>query len=341
MGWHWPMVACSALLPPLRNRSASAPRVELYSVALDPARALRLTRQALATASELTVDDVVTRVRTRFPQVRLPERPELDAVLAVAEVAVTWSDAVQKFVRAEPAVGALSTFTSLVRRDSTRIVTPASPQPLLIAEIDPAVAAAIELEGRLDRSLRTGGFLALRVPTTRRTELRRELARFTGDPYYMTTVDIEALFVDELRTVAADKRVPWEKLVEADLATEGTTDHTNLHILTREAAARVEGRLAHAGQHVLAWNPGVLARYGELDTIDRLREAAGRVDSELRTLWLVVFGSTADARPTIDGQPVPVIGRSEWVDVTDAWLANAHRGRAATGSDPNSGTSTS
>jgi hypothetical protein len=157
----------------------------------------------------------------------------------------------------------------------------------------------------------------------------------------MTTVDIEAWFLDELRAVAANKRVAWEKLVTADRAAEGTTDHTNLRILTREAAARVEDRLAHAGQLVLAWNPGVLARYGELDTIDRLRDAAGRVDSGLRTLWLVVFGSTADARPTIDGQPVPVIGRSEWVDMTDSWLANAHRGRAATGTDPNFGMRTS
>jgi serine/threonine protein kinase len=314
--------------------------LELYPVTLDPVRALRLTRQGLATALELTADDVVTRVRTRFPQVRLPERPELDKALTAAEVAVRWSDTSQKFVRIETAVGDLTTFTSLVRRDSTRIVTPSNRQSLPTAETDPAVAAAIELEGRLDRSLRSGGFVALRVPTTRRAELQRELARFTGDPHYMSTVDIEKWFLEELRALAADKRVAWEKLVTADRAAEGTTDHTNLRILTREAAARVEDRLAHAGQRVLAWNPGVLARYGELDIIDRLRDAAGRVDSGLRTLWLVVFGSTADARPTIDGEPVPVIGRSEWVDVTDSWLANAHRGRAATGTDSNFGTRT-
>src|ERR1039458_544048 len=79
--------------------------LELYPVTLEPVRALRLTRQGLATASELTADDVVTRVRTRFPQVRLPERPELDKALAAAEVAVRWSDTSQKFVRIETAVG--------------------------------------------------------------------------------------------------------------------------------------------------------------------------------------------------------------------------------------------
>ncbi len=156
--------------------------LELYPVTLEPVRALRLTRQGLATASELTADDVVTRVRGRSPQVRLPERPELDKALAAAEVAVTWSNTSQKFVRIETAVGDLTTFTSLVRRDSTRIVTPSSRQALPTAEIDPAVTAAIELEGRLDRSLRSGGFLALRVPTTRRAELQREPAPSTRRP---------------------------------------------------------------------------------------------------------------------------------------------------------------
>ena len=149
----------------------------------------------------------------------------------------------------------------------------------------------------------------------------------------MASVDIEQLFLEELRAVAREKRVEWAKLIAADLALEGTTDHTNLRILTHETATRVECRLAEAGPRVVAWNPGVLARYGELGTIDRLREAAGRADSPLRTLWLVVFGSSADARPSIDGHALPVIGRSEWVDITDSWLANEHRSRRATGTE--------
>ncbi len=323
----------------LRLAAASSQHVdvsaalELYPVSLDPARALRLARQGLAAASELTVDDVVSRVRARFPQVRLPERPELDAALKAAEVAVTWSESGQKFVRTETVVGDLSTVTSFVRRDPTRIASPTERKSLPHDEVDPAVAAASELEGRLDRSLLSGGFLALRVPTTRGNELRRGLARFAGEPQRMASVDIEQVFLEELRAVATEKRVEWEKLIAADLAPEGTTDHTNLRILTHETATRVEARLTKAGPRVVAWNPGVLARYGELSTIDHLRGAAGRADSPLRTLWLVVFGSSADARPSIDGHALPVIGRSEWVDVTDSWLGNEHRSRGATGTE--------
>ncbi len=307
--------------------------LELYPELLDPSRALRLARQGLAAASELTVDDVVSRVNARFPKVRLPERPELDAALKAAEVAVIWSEAGQKFVRTEAMVGDLSAVTSFVQRDPTRIASPTERKSLPYDDVDPAVAAATDLEGRLDRSLQSGGFLALRVPTTRGSELRRGLARFSGEPHRMATVDIEQVFLEELRAVAAEKRVEWAKLVAADLALEGTTDHTNLRILTQETATRVEARLTNAGPRVVAWNPGVLARYGELGTIDRLRNAAGRADSSLRTFWLVVFGSSADERPSIDGHVLPVIGRSEWVDITDSWLANEHRSSVATGTD--------
>lgn len=305
--------------------------LELYPSDFDPVRALRLTRQGLAGADTLSVEEVRDRVGARFPLVRLPDRPELDRVLHEADVAVSWDP--QRgddgaYVRDDTAVGDLSTMTGVMARAGTRAVTTA-PRPPAVAPSDPAVLAASELEGRLTRSLVHGGFLALRAPTTRRTELKRELARFTGAPHQLRTIDLEQIFLDELRSVAADRRVDWERLVSADQAAEGTTDHTRLRILAREAAERTEQRVLTAGERVLAWNPGILARYGEMGVIDRLRSTAGLADVDLQTLWLVVFGSTAEARPTIDGQVVPVQGASEWVDITDAWLTNLHRGTAA------------
>ena len=71
---------------------------------------------------------------------------------------------------------------------------------------------------------------------------------------------------------------------------------------------------------------GILRRYDDkLAVVDRLRATAGRADATLQTLWLVVFGSTAEARPSIDGAAVPVSGPSEWVDITEAWLENRYR----------------
>ncbi|MDQ6797261.1 MAG: hypothetical protein M3011_04415, partial [Actinomycetota bacterium] len=310
--------------------------LELYPLSLDPVRALRLARQGLASAARLTVDDVRDRVRARFPQVTLPDRPALDQALNDAEVAVVWNveagaGGSGAYERDDTGVGGLSGVTSGIRRLPTRTATgPWSPSA---ADADPHVQAAADLEGRLQRSLEHGGFLALRVPTSRRGELRRELARFTAEPYGVVPVDLERWFLDELRTAAANRKISWDKLVAADGAVAGSLDHSNLRILTRAAAERVELRVLAAGARVLAWNPGVLVRYGELAVVDRLRARAGLADSDLQTLWLVVFGSTVDAKPLVDGQPVPVLGASEWVDITDVWLTNRHRQHPPTGTD--------
>jgi serine/threonine protein kinase len=297
--------------------------LELYPVDLDPVRALRLTRQSLAAAEELTVDDVRSRVRARFPQSQLPSRPELDRVLAEADVIVTWSGDRDRFIRHGTVVGDLSTMTSVVSRHPTHIahLQPGAPAT---TRIDPEIARAREVEARLERSLEIGGFLALRVATSQSPAVRRELVRFTVAPYDMVTVDLERWFLDELMASAQAVNVAWEKVLTADLATEGA-DYINLRRLTHEAAARLEARVLRAGPRVLAWNPGILAAYEELNVIDRLRMQAGLAASDLQTLWVVVFGPTGEARPMVDGQPIPVEGPAEWLDLSTPWLKNLQR----------------
>lgn len=313
------------------QRAAVSSTLELYPVDLDPVRALRLARQSLASAEKLTPEDVRSRVLARFPRAQVPSRPELDAVLREAEVAVTWSG--EEYQRLETAVGELTTLTAVDTRQPTRAERPVRPSAVPVAEVDPQVAKAIEIDGRLKRSVEHGGFLVLRVPTNERRDARRGLARFTGTPYDMATVDLERWFLDELRGAAEARRIPWETLVHADLAAPGTTDHTNLRILTREAAIGVEERVLAAGARVIAWNPGILAAYDELNVLDRIRNRTGRADAKLQTLWLVVFGSRAEAKPTVDGQPIPVLGASEWLDLEVPWLKNLHHAHPPTGTD--------
>lgn len=314
------------------QRVAVSSALELYPVDLDPVRALRLARQSLASATELTVDDVRSRVQARFPFAKLPDRPELDQALHDADVAVDWVGERQSFIRVGTMVGNLTSMTSVVSRQPTRAVPGRRTVPPP-DQVDPDVALANEVEGRLQRSLAHGGFLALRVATTQGPAARRELARFTGGPHRMVTVDLERWFLHELQAAAQARNVSWDKLITADLAAEGTTDHTNLRILTHAAAAKLEERVATAGARVLAWNPGVLASYGELGMVDRLRERAGRSGDGLQTLWLVVYGSSVEPKPTIDGQPVPVLGASEWLDLPEPWLANLHGQHLPTGTD--------
>ena len=215
-------------------------------------------------------------MRARFPQVQLPSRPELDRVLAEADVVVTWSSDRDRFIRHGTVVGDLSTTTSVVSRHPTYVASfqPGAPGGI---GIDSEIARAQEVENRLRRSLEIGGFLALRVATSQNPSVRRELVRFTVAPYDMVTVDLERWFLDELLASAQAVNVAWEKVLSADLATEGA-DYINLRRLTHEAAARLEARVLRAGQRVLAWNPGILAAYDELNVIDRLRMRAGLAD---------------------------------------------------------------
>ena len=74
----------------------------------------------------------------------------------------------------------------------------------------------------------------------------------------MVTVDIERWFLDELLESAKAVNVGWEKLLTADLATEGR-DFVNLRHLTHDAAGRLKERILRVGPRVIAWNPGILA----------------------------------------------------------------------------------
>ncbi len=197
------------------QRVAVSSALELYPLDLDPVRALRLARQSLAAANELTVDEVRSRVQARFPLAKLPTRPELDQALAEADVVVTWAGDRDRFVRHATVVGDLSTMTSVVSHHPTGIGGYRRPSALAATEVDPAVVLARDVEGRLQRSLEHGGFLALRVATSQGPAVRREMARFTGDPYRMVTVDLERLFLEELKASAHARNVGWEKLLSA------------------------------------------------------------------------------------------------------------------------------
>lgn len=297
--------------------------LELYPVDLDPERALRLTRQSLAAADALTVDQVHFRVRARFPRAHLPSRPELDRLLELADVKVTWAGDSDRFVRPATMVGNLSTMTSVVSRHPTRMADHlVDAGPKVLAE--PDVVRAQEVEDRLALSLVQGGFLALKVATSQGPAAHSGLERFGYSPYDMVTVDLEQWFLEELQALASGTGVSWDTVLKTDVLTEGQ-EYGYLRELTDEAALRLEARVKAGGRRVIAWNPGVLVAYDHLDVINRLRMLSGTAEAELQTLWLVVFGPSGEGPPMVDGHAIPVEGPVEWVGLPDPWLRNVHR----------------
>ncbi|MGY6502464.1 MAG: BREX system serine/threonine kinase PglW [Acidimicrobiales bacterium] len=290
-----------------------------------PVDALRWSRAALVSATRLTVDEVVARVAPRFPGTTLPLRPELDDALAHAELKFEWSDQHQAYQSTEAGPGGVGPLTRVTTRQHTVVGTGGTTVAPPPDTIDPAIAGAIEVEERLDRSLAEGGFLALRVPTDRLAQAQRGLARFqTGHPP-MVSIDLEATFLRHLRAESDKRKVAWANLEGADDPTD--PNWAKLSIL---AASAVDATIAEVAghRHVIAWYPGALVRHtstAQAAPLDRLRDAVLDSEHELRSLWLVVLASTADALPKVDGTPVPALAASQWMDLSDTWLKNTHR----------------
>jgi hypothetical protein len=88
---------------------------------------------------------------------------------------------------------------------------------------------------------------------------------------------------------------------------------------------RLEEQLATSPKTLLLVNPGLLARYQQLEMLVRLRDRIGRTGSSLHGLWVLVPTSGQAVLPTLDGQPVPVLSAAQWTQLTEVWIQNKHR----------------
>jgi hypothetical protein len=86
----------------------------------------------------------------------------------------------------------------------------------------------------------------------------------------------------------------------------------------------VEDHIAGVTGTVLLEHVGLLARYDQLGTFDRLR-ARIMDGAPLRGCWTLVPADDQSDRPAIDGRAIPVLTPNEWARIPPAWLANRHR----------------
>jgi hypothetical protein len=134
---------------------------------------------------------------------------------------------------------------------------------------------------------------------------------------------LDALLIRHMKAFAADKRIDWSTVLHADAvpATERALgrDWGNLQRVVRSVLPRVKAELAAAPRHVLLTNPGLLARYGQMDFLGELREEAGRPGGP-GGLWVLVPTDGQQQKPTLDGEPVPVFTSAQWASIPDVWL---------------------
>lgn len=302
------------------SRSAAASgRLELHPRDLGAERALDLGRGVLLGARELGVSDMRMRLSARFPNAApLPDRPALDELLAKVGIELEWDPQERVYRQPERTLmtGETSYESSLARLPTTHVTS-------LSARPEPEVAEAAAFEERLANAGRDGGLLVLMTEPAQVNAAARELERFS-----VSEVDLDALILRQLHAVADDRKVRWDLVLRADASDRASRDWQRLTLLVEQAMPSVESELAATEGTVLLRNLGLLARYGHLSLIGRLRDRANGAGA-LNGCWLLVPSDAQADRPAIDDEAVPVLTPNEHARIPRPWLQNLHRSRRA------------
>lgn len=306
------------------QKAAVSSRLEIYPRGLGAARALRLASGALLGAPNLSAAEVRDRIRSRFPEAEeIPGRPRLDDLLA--EIGLAWNPAAGDGQGAYrfPEVSALTSSTTLDRARTT-------PGPTPPAELSPEVFDAHLFEERLVRTSREGGFLALEVDARFLVQAEEELAR----RFPLDSVSLEERWLEAMRQIAAENGAEWDVVLRADAAPADHPDARPFGQLLELARERVEAGLAASPRTILLTRSGLLARYGRMDLLERLRDRAGTRphggQPGLHGLWVLVPADGSTTGPQIEGKAVPFLTSAQRARVPVSWILNRHRGEQGT-----------
>lgn len=295
--------------------AALSSRQEFYPVDMDAARAIKLAQGVLLGARQFTVDQIRDRVASRYPQAQpLPGRPKLDGLLKGAGVELKWDpqqlDGKGSYISPYQRSVSVTTGSLTVSRMATLDSSGQAEQ------LTPEISDAKEFEERLQRATKQGAFLALLVNPKYYQRAAQEIVRRLP----VNVIDLEGLFIEALREQAAKAGVSWDLVLRTDARPDGG-DWANLVRLIQRAIPQVEAQLNEPDRTMLVTYPGMLARYEQMELLDRLRDRVGRTDG-IHGLWLLIAG---DQQVMLGGRAVPIIGPGQRLRIPESWLYNAHR----------------
>ena len=298
------------------QKAALSSRLELYPRGMAAARAVKLGLGSLLGPKELTVPQIQQRIASRYPQAEpVPGRPLLDDLLHDAGIDWAWHSAGAEgkgAYRPQYLAPDVPARTSSLPRLST------ASQP--DAALSPAAEAARSFEERLARAVHERRFLLLTVAPRHLLRAEEEiLQRFP-----VLRLSLETLLLQAMKAVASAAGARWDVVLQADVAPPDSRDWRNLQALVRRAIPAVEHTLFAAAKPVLLVYPGLLARYDQMQLLEKLRDACTQRQNAPGFLVLIASDEQR-TMPVLDGKPVPVILASEWARLPEAWLTNAHR----------------
>lgn len=306
----------------------ASPKLELYPRDLPLEEALRLTPAGAGVRPEqgITVDGLLRRVRSRFPELDAvraqPSYVRIEEALREAGFPLAYDEDKKIFVPPQR-TSAWPSSTSA----ATSLHLPAG------GTAGGARTSEERIDARLSHAVQHGGFLALSLHEKHLPGIPELLA----DAYPVVPADVAALFLAEFRGLAAELGTPWEQVLQAD-ATLVDTDRppAGLASYVRRVLERVERRLldlaAEPGTVLFLYDAAPLARYftaGGHDLLARLQNAARRPGDVPHGLWLLCPSEAPRAEPNLDGRTVEAIrGDGEWAVLGSAFL-NRLRGESA------------
>lgn len=307
----------------LRLAQAAAPgvalssRQELYPVGLSAERALRLGANTLLGARRLSVEQLHARIHSRFAQAeRLPGRPALDRLLQQIDFPLQWHEAGDGmpagYAMPQQASGA-TRHTSTLRRMTTALHGDAD---------SPEAREARAFDATVRRALEAGRVLLVSAELARVEDAAPQLCR----EYGLTALSLDRLLIDALKAQADRIGADWHVVRQADAAAQSSADWRRLTTLVERAMPTLLAQLRDDPRPLLLQHLGLLVRYGQVDLIQRLRDAASTGQRPAR---LLLLPGDSHQPPVLDGVVLPIITPADWTHLPRSWLENRHRAAPA------------
>ena len=312
------------LLAPAAAASTNAclnGRGELYPRGLDARRALKLSQGAIAGLGEMdrvkrrrvfTVAELRERMAQRYPEAApLPDAPECVALVREVLGAETDFDPVNNrfLVRAAESM----TVQTGSGSRPTMYVTQIGAQP--IDAHQQAVNRANAFNQEVDSALNDRRLMVLGVqPASFARAVPRLAAHFK-----VRHVSLDALILDGLRAVAAQRNIQLGKIHEADAAWPAGPTAGNLRaVLEMVRKEHVAPALLEPDGPILVSDWGLLFRYDMQGLYTELRDACGR--GAHPGALCVLPADDAEQSIVLDGFNFPEFDPSRILRVPGAWL---------------------
>lgn len=297
------------------EQAALSSRAEFYPRDMEAAQALELAQGALLGSRALTVQEIQSRVKGRYPAAKpLPGRPHLDELIQALDMEFVWDPNYEINQKKEGAYCLpISSFTEYL---ATRTQYHGTQQ----GELDMAGSQESKaLHQAITNCLRDGRFLALSVSPR---YMERAKTKLTGT-YGLKSISFDELLLRHLHAHCntMDKPPNWQVVLKADTADKTSRDWLNLQRLVQQVLPAMANEIKQTEQPVLLTEPGLIARYDLVHSwLNDLRQHLLNA-GQLRALVLLIAGDAQQQAPVIDGTIVPLeAGSSQFARLPKEWL---------------------